>query len=301
LIKHLPQNEIDKSKWDACLINSANGMIYGTSWYLDQLSPGWEALVYGEYEAVMPLPAKQKWGIHYLIRPAFCQQLGVFSKSAVDKDIIDEFIDAIPSRFRWINMPLNAGNLMEKPDLAKDWGVNYLLSLNSTYDVIRSSYVQNTKRNLGKAIEKEIVPLYSEDVKSFLDLKLKYAIANLNQTHIQFLTNIFNRYKISGEAKILCVVGDVNKMLAGALFIHFRNRWIYLLSTSSAQGKENRSMFAIIDKFIFDHAGKDEFLDFEGSMVPDLARFFAGFGASPEYFPHLKLNRLPFPLNLLKK
>lgn len=276
-------------------------MIYGTSWYLDQLSPGWEALVIGDYESVMPLPVKQKWGMHYLIRPPFCQQLGVFSKSYPDKTLLEEFMAQIPSRFKWINMPLNEGNFKGSSEVTKDWGVNYLLALESSYDILRSSYVQNTKRNLAKAIDRKIVPEYSRDIKMFLDLKLKHAIASLNQSHIHFLTDIFNRYKLSGEAKILCVLGDDRKMMASALFIHYRNRWIYLLSTSSSKGKENRAMFAIIDRFIQDHAGKNELLDFEGSVIPELARFFAGFGAVPVNYPQLRLNRLPFPINLLKK
>jgi hypothetical protein len=301
LIQYLSHNEIDKPKWDHCLLNSINGMIYGTSWYLDQVNPGWEALVSGDFEAVMPLPAKQKWGLSYLIRPAFCQQLGVFSKSGIDKNLIEEFISNIPSNFRWINMPLNEWNYEEMSGITREAGINYLLSLSPLYDILHASYVQNTKRNLGKSIDKKVIPEYTEDINILIKLKLEHAFSRLNQTHVQFLNNIFDRYKISGDAKIVCVMDDDEKMMAGALFIHFRNRWIYLLSASSGKGKENRAMFAIIDKFIRDHSGKEEFLDFEGSMIPELARFFAGFGAIPKPYPQLKLNRLPFPLNLIKK
>lgn len=301
MIQYLSHREINLASWDDCLLNAPNGMIYGTSWYLDQVSPGWEALIYGDYEAVMPLPAKKKWGIYYLIRPAFCQQLGVFSKSDIDKVLIEAFIHAIPSRFTWINMPLNEGNYSEVFTTTKEPGVNYLLSLQPDYNLLRASYVQNTKRNLGKAIDKNILPEYSLDFKSFLDLKLEHARGRLNRDHIQFLTTIFERYRNSEDLKIICVRDAKHGMLAGALFIHFRNRWIYLLSTSSAKGKEMRAMFAIIDKFVQDNAGKDEILDFEGSVIPELARFFAGFGAVPAYYPQLKLNRLPFPLYLIKK
>jgi hypothetical protein len=301
LIQYFSHNEIDKSRWDDCILNSPNGMIYGTSWYLDQVSPAWEALVYKDYTALMPLPARRKWGINYLIRPAFCQQLGVFGKSEIDNNLIMEFIESIPSHFSWINMPLNEGNFNEGMKITKETGINYLLSLSPSYHKIHASYVQNTKRNLVKSIEKKALPVYSDNSKKFFKLKLEHAFSRLTETHMQFLNDIFERYNISGEAKIVCVLDENNEMAAGALFIHFRNRWIYLLSSSSAKGKEQRAMFAIIDKFIQDHSGKEEYLDFEGSMIPELARFFAGFGATPKYYPLLKRNKLPFPLNFIKR
>jgi hypothetical protein len=301
LIHYLSYKEIDKARWDSCLLNSVNGMIYGTSWYLDQLSPDWEGLIMDDYKAVMPLPVKHKWGITYLIRPAFCQQLGIFCNSEVDIKLIDEFIQNIPFRIKWINMPLNEGNYKGSPGLTQDKGINYLLSLQPEYAKLGTLYVQNTKRNLAKSKDRKIIPEYSDDIKMLINLKLQHAFSNLSKLHINFLKKVFERYNPSGNARIVCVMDESGKMMAGAFFIHYRNRWIYLLSASSAKGKENRAMFSIVDKFIRDHAGQDEFLDFEGSMIPELARFFVGFGALPNRYPILKQNHLPFPLNLIKK
>ena len=41
--------------------------------------------------------------------------------------------------------------------------------------------------------------------------------------------------------------------------------------------------------------------DFEGSMIPGVARFYAGFGANPETYFQLKFNRLPLPLRWIKR
>jgi hypothetical protein len=45
--------------------------------------------------------------------------------------------------------------------------------------------------------------------------------------------------------------------------------------------------------------GSDLEFDFEGSMLPGLQRFYAGFGAKPYLYMRLTHNRLPFPLNRL--
>jgi hypothetical protein len=42
-------------------------------------------------------------------------------------------------------------------------------------------------------------------------------------------------------------------------------------------------------------------LDFEGSDIATVARFYAGFGAQQENYPVLQLNRLPWLFRWLKK
>ena len=59
MIQLLKHNEIDKPRWDECIQNSPNGLIYAYSWYLDFISPKWEAMVRGDYEFIMPLTCKK--------------------------------------------------------------------------------------------------------------------------------------------------------------------------------------------------------------------------------------------------
>jgi hypothetical protein len=56
-----------------------------------------------------------------------------------------------------------------------------------------------------------------------------------------------------------------------------------------------------VDAFIREHAGKEFNLDFEGSNIPSVARFFAGFGARPEIYQGVNFDRLPVLLNKLRK
>ena len=57
---HLRNSEIDRTNWDNCIAQSANQLTYAHSWYLDVVSPQWEALVDENYDYVMPLPVKWK-------------------------------------------------------------------------------------------------------------------------------------------------------------------------------------------------------------------------------------------------
>ena len=78
VIQYLPHAQINKTKWDACIAAAPNGLIYAHSWYLDEIIETWDALVMNDYESVMPLPYRKKYGVLYLFHPPFVAQLGLF-------------------------------------------------------------------------------------------------------------------------------------------------------------------------------------------------------------------------------
>jgi hypothetical protein len=80
------------------------------------------------------------------------------------------------------------------------------------------------------------------------------------------------------------------ELCAGAIFVSGHKRIHYLLSVSTATGKEFSAMFSLIDRFIQRHAGKDLDLDFEGSNLEPLARFFRGFGAQAQGYQRIRFN-----------
>ena len=72
-IQYLSHDEIDKPKWDRCIDEAPNGLIYSYSFYLDHMAKHWDGLVLSkgphsdnDYEAVMPLTWNKKYGLHYL-------------------------------------------------------------------------------------------------------------------------------------------------------------------------------------------------------------------------------------------
>ena len=104
MIHYIEHKDIDFEKWDACVANSFNRLIYGFSWYLDVVCDDWDALVLNDYEAVFPLPKRKKWGIEYVYHPFFCQQLGVFSKKEV---AIELFLNSIPKKIKYLGAKIH--------------------------------------------------------------------------------------------------------------------------------------------------------------------------------------------------
>jgi hypothetical protein len=93
--------------------------------------------------------------------------------------------------------------------------------------------------------------------------------------------------------------GPENLEAVGIFLIH-KSRIIYILGGASDKGRELRSMYSLFDTLIKEYAEKDMLLDFEGSEIPGIARFFKGFGAHKQPYFKLHINRLPLPLRWLK-
>jgi hypothetical protein len=300
MIRYLSHKEIDKEKWDNTIKESFNGIIYALSWYLDAVSPNWEALVMDDYQAVMPLTCNQKFGIKYLRPPSITQQLGVFSKVDKDKFSIDAFIKAIPLKFKWIDIHLNHYNQYHGLGLSEH--KNFELSLEVDYQTLYKAYSLNTRRNLKKSEEEGLELMLVDEIEPLIELfkKNKGAqLASVKEKYYNALRLVFKQCGHRHLAKAYMVLKN-GEAIAGALFYVFKGRAIFIFSASSAEGKKSKAMFFLIDNFIKDNASKSLLLDFEGSNIESLANFYKNFGAVNVAYPTLRINRLPFWLKWAK-
>lgn len=290
VIKYLKHKQIDKNKWDACIKNAPNGLIYGLSWYLDIVCPGWDALVSDDYEAVMPLPWKQKLGIKYIYHPLFAQQLGVFYQREAD-DQTYEFLEHIPFNFMKYETSLNFLNQVKQ--LSLNIRTNHIIPLNKPYNELLKSCNENTRRNIKKAIK--LNPLITDKVglDDFIALKRETLVASLKKAETERLSTLITYLVTNKHAKIVGVYSDTNQLLAAVCLVHFKNRLVYLFAASSEQGKEQRSMFAVINYIMQQHALSDTLIDFEGSNIEGVAQFFKGFGAVTENYYRFKKSKFP--------
>jgi hypothetical protein len=299
---HYVQNPgIDKVKWDRCISDASNGLIYGYSFYLDSMAENWDALVLGDYEAVMPLTWKKKYTIQYLYQPFLAAQLGVFGK-VVTWEMVSAFIKAIPAQFKFAEISMNSKNVPVYPaNLATD-RINYLLHLDKPYEKLRAGYAENIRRNTRKAEQsgchvdkafavEKVIELATEQMKSQ---------GNQEKDNIERFRSLFQYLHPREMAGTYGIFSAENKLLASAVFFFSHNRAYYILVGNHPDSKSTGASHALIDAFIKDHAGRNMILDFEGSDIPSLAQFYRSFGATEEKYPAVKINKLPFFLKWLK-
>lgn len=302
-IRYIQQDTINKKKWDECIEHSPNGLIYGYSWYLDAMADQWDALVLNDYEAVMPLTWNKKYGIHYLFQPYFCASLGVFSKNKIEALTIEAFLKKIPAKFKYFDIYLNHQNLFNLEEFNFTKRINYVLSLENTYETISSNYHSNLKRNIKKAETGKLI------VKDGIGLDEILLLAKETMQRVSSITNEeLNRFKkVFDEAgkkqktETIGIYSGSDQLLASAAFLYSHHRWYYILVGNHPNGKTLGASHYLIDRFIFKHAETDSLLDFEGSEIRNLAFFYNSYGAFEERYPALRMNKLPKLLRWMKE
>lgn len=299
-LKYLTHSEIDEKKWDQCIDHANNCRIYAYTWLLDRTVTRWDALIMGDYEYVMPLPVKRKYGIKYLYQPYWLQQLGIYPASS--KEISEMFYNYVYKHFRFAEINLNSGNLPVKSSDTFQFTPrkNYLLPLGNDYKTISSFFATNTRRNIAKAEKGNLTLIKGLRLETYLDFASQNLKPKVPESLIRSLKNMiaFGLYKGFGE--IQGVYSSNNELCAAVYFCRWKDRVIYLYAVSDDTGKKQRGMYFLLNQFIRDNSGKNLTLDFEGSMVPGIARFFSGFGATPETYFQIRMNRLPMPLRWIK-
>jgi len=296
MIKYFKHNEIDKKKWDDCIEHSINNLIYSYSWYLDIVCPNWNALVEDDYISLMPLTAGKKYGIDYLYPPYFAQQLGVFSKEKLSNEKVEEFLNAIPSHYKFIELYLNTQNTFEFPGFEVKKNINIELDLNSSYETLRKKFSEDTKRNIKKAeknqihLQKNISP---SEVLNIFRKNTGKKISNLTDKNYKVLLKLIHICIEKGYAEVWGAFTKENKLSAGVVWLIKNNRAIFLFSATNAEAKKTGGMFFLINTFIRENSGRGIILDFEGSNLAGLARFYKGFGSTENVYLQARKNNLP--------
>lgn len=300
MIRHLRHGDIDKAAWDAMLVRCANRLWYAQSWVLDRMSPGWEALVDEATGALMPLTHRRKAGIDYLFQPLGLQQLGVFSPQP-GAEAHDRFLEAIPERFRYIDIALNeAMQGLEQRDGVSAF-INQLIQLDAPAEVLRERYDQGHRRNLRRT-SVDLVP-GAVGPEAFEALFRATTGRRFGPSAVKGL-HAFIRTVADGIDRGQCALegryqGD--ELVAAICTASWEGRIILLKSAATERGQAARAMFHFYDALIARHAGHGSLLDLAGSMTPGVARFNAGFGARATTYFRLRRNRLPLPLRWIKR
>jgi len=299
MINFIRHGEIDRKKWDQCVLNSKQKMVYSQSWYLDLVAPGWCGLVEDDYLSVMALPLRTKFGIRYIFQPLFAQQLGVYSTEIIEASKTKEFIQAIPPDIRYIDYNLNHLNKISNNEFAISPKTNYELDLSRRYSELETNYSANTRRNLIKTIA-HIEVSQDINVQDIISLK-RETVKYKRPAYFYEWLNCFMDNIISLKRGFLVGAFYNGQLVGAAFFVLYEDRLYYLIPVSNEKGKEERAMFAILDYVIGKYADSDVILDFEGSGIHGIARFFAGFGAKSKKYFNVKVNNLPFIIKLFKK
>ncbi len=298
MIRYVRHSDIDMAAWDARLEKCANKFWYGSSDVLSAAAPGWDALIDEENQAQLALPWRMKFGITYSYQPFLLQQLGPFAVQPSADDTA-RFIGALPKHFRFADVYLCPGT-PAPPTLTEQQNITF--QLDAPIDTLRKRYSENHRRTLKKT---ELaasgwagsVPL--SEVTGFFIGSEQFKRWGIKPDQVQSLIRVLFVAEQHGHG-FGCGVRSNGELVSAAYFVRWGGRLIFLKGLANEQGRKVHAMHYLIDRVIAEHVGQNLLFDFAGTNDADLARFYMGFGGERSVYLRALVNKLPFPLNLLR-
>ena len=276
MIKYVHRKDLEVDKYNFCIENSIQSRVYAFSWYLDVVTNSWDVLVLNDYEAVMPIPCKKKYGIKYVTQPYFCQQLGVFSLDNLSKKQQEAFLIKIPKKYLKVTLSLNTGNYILSKTSKR---LNYFLNIPEDYKQLYKNFSKGRKHAI-KVGEKQGLELNITSVNYLLEIHNKYYQFQIPEDILLKLTSIA---KIKNCIKIIGVFKD-DILLGGAIFIVSKSRIIYLFSVFTDKGRKVQASSFLISSILKDNKNVGKVLDFEGGNIQNIGKFYRSFGAQEEHY-----------------
>lgn len=282
MIQYVSRKLLDEKKYDFCIENSIQSRVYAFSWYLDIVADHWDVLVLNDYEALMPLPWKQKFGLKYITQPYFCQQLGIFSLTTISEETQLEFIKKIPSKFLKVSLALNSQNAIISE---KNSRKNLFLLLLNSHEALFKNFSKGRKHAI-KVAEKNQLIVAETSIQSLIDIQKKLHQYEFSEEKLEKLSKQLLQQQ---KGKVLGIFKD-DVLLGGALFVFSKNRVVYLFSAFTYQGREYQAASFLINYQIKNNENSYFIFDFEGGNIPNIGKFYRSFGAEEECFCVYKRN-----------
>ncbi len=304
-IQYLNNHQIDKHLWDECMYASPHRLIYGHSFYLDNMAAGWSALVGDHYDWVLPLVHRKKFGIKYLYQPPFTQQLGIFAKDGVAVPIETILADLQHRYSFWeVNWNYDSPIKMMPSPVQYQPATNFFIHLGAGYQAISENYHKDLIKNLKRSRQFDLHYRSSDDFTKLVSIYREYYQQRM--PHVS-ATDYHNFSEVCAYAKenemLLCreVVNDAGELLAASIMLKDGKRIYNMMNTITAGGRKVEANHFLLDSIIKELAGQQLLFDFEGSDLPGVKSFYENFGGTNQPYFSLKYNNLPWVVKWFKQ
>jgi hypothetical protein len=263
--RKVPHTEINPDRWDVC-VRENNREVFSEYWYWNAVCPEWQAWVKGDYEDVMAIPIKRKWGIIPVMRtPLYVKWI------EGDRDhlvrIVRDFVG-----LRRIHIPFE----ME--------GANRL-----SYQELKFDSTWKPSKELAKNIKKaeaenpEFIDSVSwDEFFSFMKQNHPYSWPRIQQMTMR---NLHIKSNERGIGKIAGV--KLNGQWAAMQFYIVQRSSAYLIQNAVSPDWRNREPMPFLLNQLFSiwmHQAENVKVNFMGSNNPGVARFNEKFGATSTFY-----------------
>ncbi|MCX6327431.1 MAG: hypothetical protein NT144_12410 [Bacteroidia bacterium] len=301
MIVYHKNNEIDREQWDNCIKNSPGVKPYAYSWYLDIMSPGWEALVDDDYDSVFPVPCFSRFGIQYVATPVFLQQLGAFSPDKPASKAIIEFFDYMPEFYKLIDLCVAQEFQIDGYKVTEK--ANFELDLSKSYEKLWDNFSPHCRRNMVTSAKKKpelVSDVTPDEIIDLFILNKGKDLKGIKVRDYQRLKNLMNFCLKNKKGRIIGVRAAKRKLIYGVFIVETHGNMTLLLVVNTPQSRERRIGYFVVNELIRNHSSTRTILDFAGSSIPSIASYMESFGCEKVPFYRIYRNRLFWPVRIMK-
>jgi hypothetical protein len=305
-LRILSRDQINTPQWNDCIKQSLNETPMAYSWVLDFLAPDWKGLVIGDYEGVMPLNIRSKWGYQLIQMPYDTHNLDIFSSLVPLTEIKHQiFFHPVFSTYRFISYSFLPYNNQHPVDQNKPVFIRntYELSLNADYSSIFNNFTKSHKKNVRRflrnnlTIEKNMAPHSYKTLQQAMAKEKTMLFSP--QSHNANFSRMIQTAVQKNRGELLTIAE--NNVIIGSCFFLFGEKRILVFHISNATGRQKNTTFGLVNHFLENHSGLSKTLDFAGSDIESIALFNKGFGARLRIYPAVYQNYLPWLMRTAKE
>jgi hypothetical protein len=309
MINYVKRKEINDHQWNKTVEKAENGLPYFFTWHLDSCCEHWNALIWGDYEFIMPLPYNNKLLVaKQLFQPILTQQLGIIGNKLTEV-IVQQFLESIPSTFKYINIQLHhkTPTVDTNGQAATQWPTlistkdNYIIPLDQEEEILIKGINREIRRNLRKFAPKHnIKPINSAQIIVDFYFQQFGKKLNLSQKIKQTIFNIIDAHLKHNTIEIYGCYDDEGQLCCATASLHSHDRLISIFGGPSERGKKIYAMHAIYASMIKKYANTHKTLDFMGSEIKGVAFWMRSMGGILQPYYKYELDRLPKAISFIK-
>ncbi len=284
----LSRTQVDDAEWNACVAACCGGSAgYMHTAYLDAVAPGWGALQFADGGRFPIWP--RGWGpLRQYRQPWFVQHLSVLTPDGMNKPSAGILAHSMANARLGVlkGACLLEFQVDEAPPDARQMPDGWQVIARTTYRLLidpesaRAGYSAHHRRLIRPMDGLQFVQ--SNDSESFLRLFVSQVAgkARLSAQQIRALSRLLKVLLGNQNAALWTLMGD-RELLCGCVLLRSGDRLVYQFAGSSRAALHMGGMHRLVDHILHRPEYGGLTLDFEGSDLPGLQRFYAGFGARP--------------------
>ncbi|GAC1439644.1 MAG: hypothetical protein NVSMB63_05150 [Sediminibacterium sp.] len=259
----------------------------------------WSGIVINDYQAVMPVPWREKWGIRYGYVPPFIQQLGITGQLP-EQSTAEEILASLHRFIAYGDIHFNYSNGSVSNLVNCQSRSNFIIDLSKNYEAVRQHYKQDLVKNTRKA--NKAVLYYKKEISYHEIIWQYHQYYQKRMPHVftgdyEKFERLCNFLAQKNQCFTRSVTDNANKVLASILLLTDRKHLYNLMNTTSPEGRYSEANHWLLDQVLREFSGHPLLFDFEGSELPGVKNFYQKFGPINQPYFHYHYNKLPWPLS----